>query len=111
MHSHINHVEAFFELAKRKGFKDVVLHPFFDGRDTAPKIGDVYLKRINEMITKYDLGSIGSVSGRYYAMDRDKRWAGLKGRITRSFAGYLWQKHRRWNTLNRAIKRILEMNS
>ena len=74
VHSHINHVEAIFELAKRIGFKDVVIHPFFDGRDTAPKIGDVYLKRIDEMINKYGLGSIGSMSGRYYAMDRDTRW-------------------------------------
>lgn len=74
VHSHINHVEAFFELSKRSGFKDIVVHPFFDGRDTAPKIGDTYLQKIYDMISKYDLGSIGCVSGRYYAMDRDKRW-------------------------------------
>ena len=74
VHSHINHIEAFFELAKRKGFKNLVLHPFFDGRDTAPKIGDTFLQKVYDMFSKYGLGSLGSLSGRYYAMDRDKRW-------------------------------------
>lgn len=74
VHSHINHVEALLELAKRVGSKDVVIHPFFDGRDTAPKAGHVYLKRIERTIAKYKIGSIGSMSGRYYSMDRDKRW-------------------------------------
>ena len=74
VHSHISHVEAFFELSKRNCFKDIVIHPFFDGRDTAPKIGDTFLQKIYDMISKYDLGSIGCVSGRFYAMDRDKRW-------------------------------------
>ena len=74
VHSHITHIEAFFELSKRLGFTDIVVHPFFDGRDTAPKIGDTFLQRIYDMISKYGFGSIGTVSGRYYAMDRDKRW-------------------------------------
>lgn len=74
VHSHINHVEAFFELSKRIGFKDIVVHPFFDGRDTAPKIGDTFLQKIYDIISKYGFGSIGTVCGRYYAMDRDKRW-------------------------------------
>jgi len=74
VHSHLDHVEAFFELSKRSGFKDLVIHPFFDGRDTAPKIGDTYLQKIYDIISKYGFGSVGCVSGRYYAMDRDKRW-------------------------------------
>ena len=78
VHSHINHVEAFLELARRVKFRDLVIHPFFDGRDTAPRVGDVFLDRLQEMIGKYSVGYIGTVSGRFYAMDRDKRWDRLE---------------------------------
>ena len=78
VHSHINHIEAFLKLAKEKNVQNLVLHPFFDGRDTAPKIGHTYLSRLIEMFKKYGCGTIGSMSGRYYSMDRDKRWERLQ---------------------------------
>jgi 2,3-bisphosphoglycerate-independent phosphoglycerate mutase len=78
VHSHINHLEAFIKLSKDLDFKDLVVHPFFDGRDTAPKIGHTFLKSILGFFKKYGVGSIGSMSGRYYAMDRDKRWDRVK---------------------------------
>ena len=74
VHSHINHLEAFIKLAKKLNFKDLIVHPFFDGRDTAPKIGHVFLKKLLGFFKENGVGSIGSMSGRYYAMDRDKRW-------------------------------------
>lgn len=74
VHSHINHLEALISLSGRLGFKDLVVHPFFDGRDTSPKIGNIFLKQLLDFFKKYGNGKIGSMSGRYYAMDRDKRW-------------------------------------
>lgn len=74
VHSHIAHLEAFLKLSKELGFNDLIVHPFFDGRDTAPKIGDTYLQQLKDLFKKYGIGKIGSMSGRYYAMDRDKRW-------------------------------------
>lgn len=74
VHSHINHLEALVSLSKQLGFKELVVHPFFDGRDTSPKIGNIFLKQLFGLFKKYENGKIGSMSGRYYAMDRDKRW-------------------------------------
>ena len=59
VHSHINHIEAFLKLAKEKNVQNLVLHPFFDGRDTAPKIGHAYLSKLIEMFKKYGCGTIG----------------------------------------------------
>ncbi|MEI6092053.1 MAG: 2,3-bisphosphoglycerate-independent phosphoglycerate mutase [bacterium] len=74
VHSHINHVEALISLSNKLNFKDLVVHPFFDGRDTAPKIGSRFLKELFGFFTKYNNGRIGCLSGRYFAMDRDNRW-------------------------------------
>ncbi len=78
VHSHINHLEALVRMSKELGVKELLVHPIFDGRDTAPKIGDRYLVQLLDIFKKYGLGSISSMSGRYYAMDRDKRWDRVK---------------------------------
>ncbi|MBF7097230.1 2,3-bisphosphoglycerate-independent phosphoglycerate mutase [Alkalibacter mobilis] len=74
VHSHNTHLYALLELAKKKGLKKVYVHAFLDGRDTPPNSGLGYIKELNEKIRETGIGEIASVSGRYYAMDRDNRW-------------------------------------
>lgn len=74
VHSHIVHLQALLELTKRQGVLDVALHCFTDGRDTSPTGGATYLKQFCETCCICPNWKIASVIGRYYAMDRDKRW-------------------------------------
>ncbi|AZP03238.1 2,3-bisphosphoglycerate-independent phosphoglycerate mutase [Jeotgalibaca ciconiae] len=74
VHSHINHILALLESAKEKGVKKVYLHAFLDGRDVDPHAAPGYIKIIEDKMHELGLGEIATVSGRYYAMDRDKRW-------------------------------------
>ncbi len=74
VHSHINHLFALIDLAKRRGVKKLIVHCFLDGRDVPPRCAITYVNMLEDYIAKVDLGRIGIVSGRYYAMDRDKRW-------------------------------------
>lgn len=77
VHSHTLHLKAIVSLCAKKGLKEVYIHAFTDGRDTDPKSGLGYLKNLQEHLNK-TTGKIASVSGRYYAMDRDKRWERVK---------------------------------
>jgi len=74
VHSHIRHLYGVLELAKRKDFEDVYVHCFIDGRDTAPASGEGYITELEKKMQEKGVGKIASISGRYYAMDRDKRW-------------------------------------
>ena len=74
VHSHIRHLYALLELAKRKDFEDVYVHCFLDGRDTPPASGESYIMKLEEKMKEKGVGKIASISGRFYAMDRDKRW-------------------------------------
>lgn len=74
VHSHINHQIALLEFAKRAGIKHVYLHLFTDGRDTLPRSGAGFLRTLEAAMSRIGVGTIASVTGRYYAMDRDKRW-------------------------------------
>ena len=74
VHSHNTHLYGLLELAKREGLDKVYVHCFLDGRDTPPKSGIDYVKELDEKIKEIGVGAIASVSGRYYAMDRDNRW-------------------------------------
>ena len=78
VHSHIRHLYALLELAKRRDFEDVFIHCFLDGRDTPPASGEGYLTDLEEKIKEKGVGKIASISGRYYSMDRDKRWERTK---------------------------------
>ena len=73
VHSHIRHLFAILELAKRKGFEDVYVHCFLDGRDTPPASGENYILKLEEKMREKEIGKIATISGRFYAMDRDKR--------------------------------------
>ncbi|RYD59307.1 MAG: 2,3-bisphosphoglycerate-independent phosphoglycerate mutase [Sphingobacteriales bacterium] len=77
VHSHIDHVKALCDLARKAGVTDVAIHAFTDGRDTDPKSGLGYLTELQEHINNTG-AYIASVCGRYYAMDRDKRWERVK---------------------------------
>lgn len=74
VHSHLNHLLALVETAKNKGIKKVYIHAFMDGRDVDPKVGPTYIAQLEQKLSELGVGEIASISGRYYAMDRDKRW-------------------------------------
>jgi 2,3-bisphosphoglycerate-independent phosphoglycerate mutase len=77
VHSHINHLKALVSIAHDQGLTDVFIHAFTDGRDTDPKSAMGFLKDLQDHLDK-TTGSIATVCGRYYAMDRDKRWQRIK---------------------------------
>jgi 2,3-bisphosphoglycerate-independent phosphoglycerate mutase len=70
----IRHLYGLLELAKRKDFEEVYVHCFLDGRDTPPASGEGYITELEKKMQEKGVGKIASISGRYYAMDRDKRW-------------------------------------
>ena len=74
VHSNIQHLFAFIQLASRNSFKNVYLHLFTDGRDSPQTSAAIYLKSIREVIAREGVGQIASLMGRYWAMDRDFRW-------------------------------------
>ncbi len=77
VHSHINHLKAIIDVCKKEELTDVFIHAFTDGRDCDPKSGLSFLKEL-QLHLNAAVGKIASVSGRYYAMDRDKRWERIK---------------------------------
>ena len=77
VHSHIEHLKALTRLCKQEMLDKVLIHAFTDGRDTDPKSGLGYLSELQQHLSQ-STGSIASVTGRYYAMDRDKRWERVK---------------------------------
>jgi 2,3-bisphosphoglycerate-independent phosphoglycerate mutase len=78
VHSSLDHLHALIELAASLDVPDLVVHAFTDGRDTLPKSGAGFLEQVSEWMRESGSGRIGSVVGRYYAMDRDKRWDRVK---------------------------------
>jgi len=74
VHSHVDHLHALLELARREGVPRAFVHAFMDGRDTPPKSGIEYLRQVENRLKETGYGKVATVSGRYYAMDRDKRW-------------------------------------
>lgn len=78
VHSHTRHLIALLELAKQRGLSRVAIHAFTDGRDTAPTSGLGFVTALEAAATAIGTGRVATVSGRYYAMDRDKRWERTK---------------------------------
>jgi 2,3-bisphosphoglycerate-independent phosphoglycerate mutase len=77
VHSHINHLKAIINICHEEDLNSVFVHAFTDGRDCDPKSGIGFIKELNDHLNK-TTGKIASISGRYYAMDRDKRWERIK---------------------------------
>ena len=74
VHSHIKHLYAILELAKRKDFEEVYVHCFLDGRDTPPASAEGYILELEGKMADKGIGKIASICGRFYSMDRDKKW-------------------------------------
>ncbi len=74
VHSHIEHLLALLRMAKAKGLQHVYVHAFLDGRDVGPKTALTYIAQLEATMHEIGVGQLATVSGRYYAMDRDKRW-------------------------------------
>ncbi len=81
VHSQLTHLYALLKMAKQEGVEQVFVHCFMDGRDTGPNSGKEFIAELRRKMRELDSGKIASISGRYYAMDRDKRW----DRIERAF--------------------------
>ena len=77
VHSHITHIIALLEMAQKHGLTKVYVHAFLDGRDVPPQSALTYVEQLEAAMDKIGVGKIATVSGRYYAMDRDKRWERL----------------------------------
>jgi len=77
VHAHTSHLKAICDICKKEGLKEVYIHAFTDGRDTDPKSGLGFVQSMESHLLN-SVGKIASVSGRYYAMDRDKRWERVK---------------------------------
>ncbi|KAG2024142.1 phosphoglycerate mutase, variant 2 [Coprinopsis cinerea AmutBmut pab1-1] len=78
VHSHITHLFALLETAKEQGVPEVYIHFFGDGRDTAPRSATKYIQQLGEFTDEHKVGELATIIGRYYAMDRDKRWERIK---------------------------------
>src|SRR5699024_5273430 len=74
VHSHIKHLIGLLQLAKREQVEDVFVHVFLDGRDVGPQTANKYIETLENEMTRLGVGEIVTVYGRYYAMDRDRRW-------------------------------------
>ena len=100
VHSHIDHLEGFVELAKRYEVENLYLHAFLDGRDTPPRSALDYVERVEAMFRDRGRGAVASVSGRYYAMDRDQRW----DRTERAYAALVRGEGRTASSFRAAIE-------
>ena len=78
VHSHISHLFALIELAKKKGVSKVYIHAILDGRDVPPRCAEKYIKELEKYMEQLELGEIATIGGRYFGMDRDKHWDRVK---------------------------------
>lgn len=78
IHSHIDHLFGLLDMIKTKGIEKVYIHVFTDGRDTLPDIANTYIEQLEQKLKQLKIGTISTISGRYYAMDRDNRWDRIK---------------------------------
>jgi 2,3-bisphosphoglycerate-independent phosphoglycerate mutase len=104
VHAQLTHLYALLEMAKKHGLKDVFVHCFMDGRDTPPESGAGYIEQLEKQMRGLGVGKIASVSGRYYAMDRDKRW----DRIERAFGAMVLGNGVKFHFASEAVRASYE---
>jgi 2,3-bisphosphoglycerate-independent phosphoglycerate mutase len=104
VHSLLTHLYALLEMARRQGVEQVFVHCFTDGRDTPPESGAGYIEQLQKQLRQIGSGKIATVSGRYYAMDRDKRW----DRIERAFGAMVQGNGEKAQDPVAAVKRSYE---
>lgn len=100
VHSHIDHLFAMLELAKKEEMNEVYIHAFLDGRDVAPDSGVSYLNQLVAKIEELGVGKIATLSGRYYSMDRDKRWE----RVEKSYRAIVYGEGPQYTDPLQAVK-------
>ena len=100
VHSHQRHLFALLELAKRRDFEDVYVHCFLDGRDTPPASAEGYLAELENKMKEKGVGKIATVIGRFYAMDRDKRWE----RVEKAYNALVKGEGDKFNSVSAAIE-------
>ncbi|KUO64367.1 MAG: 2,3-bisphosphoglycerate-independent phosphoglycerate mutase [Gracilibacter sp. BRH_c7a] len=86
VHSHIKHLFALLDMAVQEGVEDIYIHPILDGRDVLPQSAKGYITQLENKLTELGRGKIATISGRYYAMDRDNRW----DRVEKAFRAYVY---------------------
>ncbi|WP_103109618.1 2,3-bisphosphoglycerate-independent phosphoglycerate mutase [Brevibacillus reuszeri] len=104
VHSHIDHLFAMLELAKQQDFANVFIHGFLDGRDVSPDSAVGYVEQLQAKIAEIGVGRIATVQGRYYAMDRDKRWE----RVEKAYRAMVYGDAPRYQDPIQAIKESYE---
>ncbi len=104
VHAQLTHLYALLEMAKAHGLKNVFVHCFMDGRDTPPESGAGYIEQLEKKMREIGIGKIASVSGRYYAMDRDKRWE----RIERAFGAMVLGNGKKFQSAVDAVRNSYE---
>lgn len=106
VHSHNEHLYALLEMAKKQKLENVYIHCFLDGRDTPPQSAKGYLEALESKISEIGIGKIASISGRYYAMDRDNRWE----RIQLAYEALVQGKGEWANSSSEAIEQAYSNN-
>ncbi len=104
VHSHIDHLYALLELAKRNDVQNVYIHAILDGRDTPPTSAIEYIKALENKLKEIGIGKIATLAGRYYTMDRDKRWE----RISLAYDALVNGKGNSFKTVQKAIETSYE---
>jgi 2,3-bisphosphoglycerate-independent phosphoglycerate mutase len=104
VHAQLSHLFALLEMAKEHGLQDVYVHCFMDGRDTPPQSGAGYIEQVEKKLGEIGVGKIASVSGRYYAMDRDKRW----DRVERAFGAMVQGNGQKFANAAEAVRQSYE---
>jgi 2,3-bisphosphoglycerate-independent phosphoglycerate mutase len=100
VHSSLNHLYAILRMAKEKGVEEIFVHAFLDGRDTSPTGGIGFIQQLLNKFNEYGIGRLATVAGRYYAMDRDKRWE----RVQKAYQAMVYGEGKQTNDIVSAIK-------
>lgn len=100
VHSHIDHLKALIKMMKEEKVERVFYHFFLDGRDTLPNLKGKYLKEIEKYINDYQVGTVATIGGRYYGMDRDNRW----DRVKLAYDTMIYRKGRSYKDIDSFLK-------
>lgn len=106
VHSHIEHLYALLQMAKQSGITRVYVHAFLDGRDVPPSSAGIYIEALERKMAEIGVGSIATISGRYYAMDRDKRW----DRTEKAYAAMVYGEGERASSAADAVAKSYTRN-
>jgi len=106
VHSHLKHLKALVNMAKSKGIKNLYIHAFLDGRDVPPRSALGYLEELDGYLQKKSIGKVATVSGRYYAMDRDNRWE----RIKKAYENLVYRNGKKFKSSMELVKSSYKNN-